>query len=444
MRNLAQRVLGGATRIVPSPETVAETSTRGAQIAVGKVVGIATSVASGPRAQQLLLRLRERLEQWVKKKVYVQVERLVGQLPRLAKDALEDPDMPRCASRLKDRTVTRIWPEVHEEIMWEVAVLLDGVIRDAEDVTEPAGCLVCAFLRYHMFPCDKGFWGKLRDPIWVLFQLVKLVPVYAVTPAFFLFEFLVIDKGDEFQLIQFILHFKGTQFITHGVLRAIIGFVIFMGCVSAGADDAEHDCENSGPGNAADFWPALCGFSVQVALVWAAFVLLRWSSKKGKSSLKGTLKRNASVVHRPGGYIAPFLWYDSGVVLLCVLAVIVVMGASTNFQEYNHWSVEHFVFAMQVAYGFSAAPFFLFTLPLLQRLLTHALPTAYDRQGRCVRPYRSPVLEKRQRDQCGNVTNLVTDDEARELLHDVKSIFGLGGSAGKEGPEESSPEPKRL
>merc|ERR1719486_858488 len=37
----------------------------------------------------------------------------------------------------------------------------------------------------------------------------------------------------------------------------------------------------------------------------------------------------------------------------------------------------------QVLYGLLSAPFFLFTLPGLQRVLTHAMPTGYDRRGRC-------------------------------------------------------------
>jgi hypothetical protein len=42
---------------------------------------------------------------------------------------------------------------------------------------------------------------------------------------FFLLEFMVIDKTDEYQLISFITRFKSSFFISYGLIKLIIQYV---------------------------------------------------------------------------------------------------------------------------------------------------------------------------------------------------------------------------
>ena len=74
-----------------------------------------------------------------------------------------------------------------------------------------------------LFPHDKSIWAKIRNPLWWLFTLVGVTPVYGVAQCWFLFLFLLKDKSDEFQLVSFIVTFKSSMFVAVGVLPTIKG-----------------------------------------------------------------------------------------------------------------------------------------------------------------------------------------------------------------------------
>merc|ERR1712217_262929 len=99
-----------------------------------------------------------------------------------------------------------------------------------------------------------------------LMTLITLVPVLGVSPICFFFVFLIIDKKDEFQLIQFILQFKGTQFISVGFLRMLIGYIMYLHCVTAPARKDEHHCEDEGPGNQGSIIATSVGMLLQELL----------------------------------------------------------------------------------------------------------------------------------------------------------------------------------
>jgi len=153
-------------------------------------------------------------------------------------------------NRGKNALIEDMWPDLREEIMWEFAMML----RKPTDkhLIPPTVKLTWlgrgrAFLRYHLQPYDKSIWGKLRDPVFIIFKALACLPHSAASPLFFAFLFLVIDKRDEFQLVDFIFYFKGMQFISHGVVRTLMGFVLYFSCVTAPAHDYEHYCEKGGP-----------------------------------------------------------------------------------------------------------------------------------------------------------------------------------------------------
>merc|ERR1711974_126480 len=111
-------------------------------------------------------------------------------------------------------------------------------------------------------------------PTWWIMKVVPMIPWGGIVPGVFLFLFIMIDKGDEFQLVQFILRFKGTQFISHGLIKSILGFVTYYTCNTAYHPDLdEHTCELNGPGVQAGwrvFEIMFVGWVLQILLVRCA------------------------------------------------------------------------------------------------------------------------------------------------------------------------------
>mmetsp|Transcript_51733 Transcript_51733/g.116418 ORF Transcript_51733/g.116418 Transcript_51733/m.116418 type:complete len:430 (-) Transcript_51733:183-1472(-) len=366
--------------------------------------------------------IKEMLENWIKKKVQVQIEKIVDRIPPIVKSALEDEYMPRMVSRSKDKAIDVVWPDFRDEIMWEVAVLMDGAPTE-QDTRRPRCCLL-RFLRYHLYPYDKTFWGQLRDPVYIIFTLISLLPVTGLCPLIFFFIFLIIDKRDEFQLLQFILQFKGTQFISHGIIRTIAGFFSYVGCVTAVASQTEHSCMTRGPGITGSFELIIGGWVLQIVLVWLAFLLLPCSEDKGRTKLKGHMDVQVTDrMKRKGGMIRYLLIWD---MLVFVIACGVVLFAVFSRPEspdkgYKDWPVKHTFYACQVGYGIASMPFFFFTLPVIQAVLTHSVPTAYNRKG-----YVCKKTGRKETDKVKANQDFVTIGESTSMLDNTKAIF-FGG-----------------
>jgi len=413
-----------AARLINIAGSAGGAAASAAKGAAGQAASMAKDVASeqSRKAAEMMRNAREIVSDWVKIKLQKQIEKVVDRLPGLAKNALEDEYMPRWVSKGKDRVIDGMWPDARTELLWEMAVFLD---RDADkEAAEIKGCdCFRAFFRYHLYPYDKSFWGKMRDPWHILFLLIPLVPVFGVNVAWFFFVFIIIDKSDAFQLVQFILAFKGTAFLSQGIVKAVLGLIMFMRCVSGRGHDSEHDCEDTGPGGGGDVWPTAAAFMFQLLLVWLAFLLLRCSKDKGRSTLKGIVDvREEGTASTKGGYIVYFLWYD--LVAFCICLGIVAFAVSTRPKFHmEDWPVHHAVFGAQVLYGMLSMPFFLFTLPVLQRLLTHALPTAYDRNGACRKPIKPPKRADSKPEP------IVSDAEVDDLFGRIKKAMP-GGSLG--------------
>lgn len=381
-------------------------------------------------AKEKLVQFRVLMEQWVKRKVQYIAERAIDKVPPVVKYSLEDDDMPRCVSRGKDRFVDAMWPHIREEVLWELAVYLDGVAdtQAQEEETRGVDCFR-AFFRYHVYPFDKGIWRVLRDPVWWIFTLLSIVPLHSISPLSFGFLFLIIDKSDEFQLVQFILSFKGRQFITQGIIRAAAGYFTFLACATAPGSPSEHTCDENGPGVYGEVGIlGVAGYLLTCVLVWIAFLLLRCATEKGRSQLKGVLAETEQrqIIRRSkGGFIVYFLWWDAFVLVLCVGACVWVASTRPEF-SLDDWAFSNAVFAAQVVHGLLSAPFFFFTLPGLSRVLTHCVPTAYDRKGRC-RAVKLPSAVEREREEVKAKQRraVLTQDEASELWERIRQSTGV-------------------
>jgi len=389
-------LFGSGQKVAPNDESSPEPGTKSVMVQKAKDIAFSGISMGKEQAEHIVEKVRTLLSDFAKRKIQGVVDKLVDKIPGLLKDALEDDDMPRCVSSGKDNLVEMVWPDIREEIMYEVSALLDALPEEQQEQDErsPACCLL-AFLRYHMFPYDKGFWGKLHDPVYVILKVISMIPVMGVSPFFFLFVFLIIDKSDSFQCVNFILGFKGTQFLAMGVIRAITGMLMFFRCVSGNAHDSDHTCDTNGPGTGASFFPTLGGFVIQVVICWIAFFFLRCSKDHGRLKMKGVVEHNEQLSDAASrGALKYFLWYDLVSFLLCIGGIgFVVSTRPAN--DLPDWPLMHAVYAAQIVYALLSVPFFIFTLPGLNLVLTHARPTAYDRNGIPRKPI-SPAIEERR------------------------------------------------
>ena len=86
-------------------------------------------------------------------------------------------------------------------------------------------------------PADGSTWSVLSDPLGLLIFLLKLH--VATSVATFAMVFVLMDRRDEAQLVQFILKFKSVMFITAGLYpAAALGFSMHacLAHVDAGED----------------------------------------------------------------------------------------------------------------------------------------------------------------------------------------------------------------
>lgn len=363
------------------------------------VIGKSTSYAQDVQDQ-----LEERkelymdmMEKWLKIQLQKQSEWIIDRLPGLIKDLLEDPDMPRFISKGKDRAIDGLWPDVREEIVWETAVFIDGqpVDERAEEIEKSAG-VDCfrAFIRYHLFPYDQSFWVQLKDPVYIIFLIGCSIPVAGFYAFVFFLLFFLIDFRDEFQLIQYILTFKGFQFFTHGILRTVIGFWTFVACATAPGDLNQNSCDKDGPGVTGPYPVIIGGWFLQSIMVFVAFFCLRCSKEKGRAHLEVTEVKHTGVT-ASGGYLYWFMVYDGVCFAVCLAALILITLLSPGgLRQYDEWYKKHAAFCVQVVYGYLSLPFAIFKIPVLVGALTHSVPTAYDRKGRCRHYVGPPRPEK--------------------------------------------------
>eukprot|EP00030_Apusomonadida_sp_AF-17_P006087 a677559_27.p2 GENE.a677559_27~~a677559_27.p2 ORF type:complete len:554 (+),score=268.89 a677559_27:64-1662(+) len=205
------------------------------------------------------------------------VDYALDQAGEVVKSSLKDPDMPEWVKSGIDFVVDDMWPDVKEETK---STVLSGLHTRAEiDHGEPVYCCpnplakLRAFILYHMLPYNKTIWGCMKDPVWWFFKLIACVPIFGVGQFFFFILFMLQDKRDEYQLVSFILRFKGMIFWTTGVITSLVASVQFYVCATQ-----VDNCQRHGPGE--PIWLFIV-FCLQIVFVWMAFALLPCSQKKG-------------------------------------------------------------------------------------------------------------------------------------------------------------------
>ena len=219
-------------------------------------------------------------------------------LPAIYSGAL-DPLMPVVIQELILNIIESAWPHIKEELMhiWQELVLSYEPIPEGD---YPSWCpnflhAIKASFLYHTFPYDRSIWWQTRKLDWWIWNLIAVCPFYGIQAAYFIFLFLCLDKSDEYSVVNFILQFKGFQFVTLGLLSCLIGSAQYVHCIlgssisttsmvdrTTGSTYYFHQCNESGPGSVPGFYTDMCMFVLQAFTIWLAmFVFLPTTVKKG-------------------------------------------------------------------------------------------------------------------------------------------------------------------
>mmetsp|Transcript_51060 Transcript_51060/g.163412 ORF Transcript_51060/g.163412 Transcript_51060/m.163412 type:complete len:939 (-) Transcript_51060:118-2934(-) len=320
---------------------------------------------------------------------------------------LADPDMwPGIRSGAK-AALDRMWADIEHELERNLHLTILQQQADA-DAAGPSGSMVCniwlrfrAFLMHHYLPHNRYIFGKLKDPVYLLIYIATLIPIHGVRVAVFSMILLMIifpGPPDEYQLINYILLFKGMQFLTSGLIAMAMGALKYFRCYSLHKDSLLQCIDTTGPG-ASDSLGQLADYLGSITLVWIAFSLL--PSSKRCTHEAPLIPTVASLDEEgAGGRLRHLLFYD----MKCFAASFMLLGLLTGVTCADHFwggnSTQSLfadpqfcanVFWCCVLYSILSLPFASFAIPGWQAVLTHSDPTGYNRFGACVAFGLSPA-----------------------------------------------------
>jgi len=333
----------------------------------------------------------------------------------IQKKATADKDMQACVRYRIRSAINDIWRDVVVELDTEIEKLVLPATDDGWKDYQLSSCSplwIRAWVLYHFLPYDKSIFGQLRDPWWWILMIPSVIPLFCARVVFFaviLFFVLFPHHPDEFQLISLILRFKGTQFISGGVVACFIGAAQYFVAVNyqdtpvAGTLVSQHtaNTQTSGPGSIDGAILESADFLGSCLLVWVAFAALPYSKKRGFDPKVGAKDEETEVgwcglqrVRTRGGRLRTLLRYD----VWCFFTTVMLCGAlcglnksagSWDGMEMGEMLADYRfranVFWCRVVYSFLTMPFVIFCLPVITKILTHAEPTGFTRLGTCVR-----------------------------------------------------------
>ena len=242
-------------------------------------------------------------------KLEAQLDWLTAKMGEATLDNMSDPHMPLAVATLVKGAHASSWGEVEEEL---TATVRESLTVDDEAVLAQeaklrgmpgapklftknlavAGCPVHwvplgapAWLRAKILstvlPCDASAWKLLRSPLGLSVLALLLTPYYNLSAWLVVLGFFLIDRTDEYQLVQFIVAAKAFTFFSSGVVSGFWGGASLYACVvedtfvpNGGPAHRPHVCAYDGPSASASFPSEALMEVARLALVWAAFWML--------------------------------------------------------------------------------------------------------------------------------------------------------------------------
>ena len=178
----------------------------------------------------------------------------------MAKAAGADPDMPSVIRSTIESTVDNVVKDIKIQMDENLELMIRGTDDEQKKkiLADPPDCCrpnpyhwFKAWILYTMFPHDKSIWAQLRNPWYYIFTIISLSP-YGVSQIWWLLMFILRDKHDEYQLVNFIVSIKVAGFFSVGVIPTFLGVFKYIEC----ANSSSNPCSTNGPGmqESFQFW----------------------------------------------------------------------------------------------------------------------------------------------------------------------------------------------
>ena len=190
--------------------------------------------------------VKKKRDEAIDKGVMVALDKVLDVAGKSFTESMVPPYMPGRLEEHVRNISDRLWSAIRADTErgLKLRILRSGAHGEFREMrvrfwadTYPSGCgyhaLRARFL-HALMPADGNLWSMLRDPFSVLLLLLCLNPLWGSSIIISCVKFLLIDKSDEFQLVNFILKFKTFQFFGSGVLVAVqLGIVMSMSLMAS-------------------------------------------------------------------------------------------------------------------------------------------------------------------------------------------------------------------
>uniref|UniRef100_A0A7S1M3H6 Uncharacterized protein n=1 Tax=Alexandrium catenella TaxID=2925 RepID=A0A7S1M3H6_ALECA len=364
----------------------------------------------------------------------------------------QDPNVPRTVCKYIERVVDMLWQDIEDEIERDIEFALMKQKAGADKEGPTAHWSLSGYLRfralvlYHYLPNDKSIWGKMKDPIYLMIFLSMLTPVtlfHFVICSALLIMILYPGPPDEFQLLNFIMIFKGLQFFSSGVLKCVKSSMVEYACYSA---DKEHllRCVNAwGPPSTTPL-DLMLDYMGTVVLTWSAAMMLKRSKRNAtKAMRRGSEEPSGDLGgRRAGGRLWSLLRYD----LWCFGISVVVLLLLTGFLC-ESWYPPLLIFDPQfsanifwcsIFWSLSTFPFLPLNVQWLFVAFSRSVPTGYNHKGACVAfeiawegqpsKYSFKGIAKRVKNGVTAAKNIATRKKTQPDKKDQTGYLAINGS----------------
>eukprot|EP00443_Scrippsiella_acuminata_P029919 CAMPEP_0115249218 /NCGR_PEP_ID=MMETSP0270-20121206/42477_1 /TAXON_ID=71861 /ORGANISM="Scrippsiella trochoidea, Strain CCMP3099" /LENGTH=399 /DNA_ID=CAMNT_0002664553 /DNA_START=7 /DNA_END=1203 /DNA_ORIENTATION=+ len=365
-------------------------------------------------ARDLEKKRREAVDNLLSMTKHTRASVLLAVREMVKESMVHDPDMSAAQKEGIKKNVDLMWEDVVVFMEFKTQASVKGS-RASDDYEAnakigtppmrwgPSWCR--AQLLYCFHPFDRSMYGKMKDRMFFVLLAISFVPFCGVRLAFFSLLLVLHMTGmppDTYQLMNFILTMKGTQFKSGGVILLVYAVVQYVMCVKPGDPTA---CTEDGPGYNIAVWLSFLDMIGSCSLSWIAFTLLpctRPHEGQDRHSLMPKLEDvEVALLTLTGSQQgqaadAPPLPGLPLVARLVDVAGWKVMMRHVGTEPPSDWALYHeyfgtiqartAVFKARVMYNLLAMPFMFLMAPGLGTIVSLTRQTGYNRQGHCV-PY---------------------------------------------------------
>ena len=227
---------------------------------------------------------------------------LLGTTGGMVKEAAKPPYAPEMLLNQIEPYIDYTWERVEGQVTKSVLSKIsakEAAFRELrchfwppEPTSRWSGRWMRAKFLYAMMPADANFWKSLGDPLSVFLIALRLQPFGATPILLYLLMFCMMDRTDEYQLVNFILKFKAFAFFSGGLCVSVRLCWATLHCLYMEEKGEASYCLDNAPGSSGFFTYLVWFEPLRNILTWSAFYLL-WSGRAHGGSLEIEALENA-------------------------------------------------------------------------------------------------------------------------------------------------------